>query len=538
MKIKQVTITKFKRFSDLTIKDIPESAKLVILVGPNGSGKTSLFEAFNHWYKLRGYGNTGDIDFCIKKSEVIDERLSLSWYDNRVYIEAHDKNLQDEKQEAIQGDFYFRTAHRNEPDFTSHSLSQIQDPRSEIRLYNLMETDSCVSQNYQRLVAETIAGVYNSNNDDKTVAQIREELIGKIKKSLSAVFEDLELTDIGKPLQNGSFYFTKGTSHNFHYKNLSAGEKSAFDLILDLVIKMNAYQDAVYCIDEPEAHMHTSLQSRLLEELYKIVPPQGQLWIATHSMGMLKKAKELEANEPGSVVFLDFTDKDFDSTVEMPPSTIDSTLWKKFLDLTFGDLANMVAPSTVVFCEGGTVPGKRLNFDATIYKRIFSSSYPTVEFVSIGSCSEVEDPHNISMRIVTSILSSSKIIKLVDRDDKSEEEVASCNTRGIKVLSRRHIECYLYDDEIIKKLCDANGKNDLIDDCLQIKNDAITNSIDRGNPRDDIKSVSGEIMTNLKRKLGLTQCGNDFVAFAKATLVPLITEETSVYKELKACIFD
>ena len=42
MKIKEIKLNKFKRFTDLTITDIPDSAKLVILVGPNGCGKTSV----------------------------------------------------------------------------------------------------------------------------------------------------------------------------------------------------------------------------------------------------------------------------------------------------------------------------------------------------------------------------------------------------------------------------------------------------------------------------------------------------------------
>ena len=69
MKIKEIRIKQFRRFTDLTIKDIPESAKLVILVGPNGSGKTSLFEAFYHWYRLHGYRTTGDRDYYVKKGE-------------------------------------------------------------------------------------------------------------------------------------------------------------------------------------------------------------------------------------------------------------------------------------------------------------------------------------------------------------------------------------------------------------------------------------------------------------------------------------
>ena len=48
MKIKSMHLKNFKRFSDLTIDCIPESAKLVLLVGANGSGKSSIFDAF-HW---------------------------------------------------------------------------------------------------------------------------------------------------------------------------------------------------------------------------------------------------------------------------------------------------------------------------------------------------------------------------------------------------------------------------------------------------------------------------------------------------------
>ena len=87
------------------------------------------------------------------------------------------------------------------------------------------------------------------------------EIIGKIRDSLKRVFNDLILTGVGNdPLSKGSFYFQKGTVQDFHYKNLSAGEKSAFDLILDLIVKSNSFPNAVYCIDEPEAHMHTHLQ--------------------------------------------------------------------------------------------------------------------------------------------------------------------------------------------------------------------------------------------------------------------------------------
>ena len=536
MKIKVIKLNQFKRFTDLTIRDIPESAKLVILVGPNGCGKTSVFEAFNHWYKYKGYSrwNPNNKDFFVKSGDEdqIEQRL---WADNRVQIVAYDETLYDK--DSIKGKFYFRTAHRNEPDFTTRSLTKQENPKEGVKFETLMVTDTSVSENYQRLISNTLSGVFNSSNDEKTVEELREELVGKIRESLGNVFDDLQLSNIGEPLVNGSFYFTKGRSSNFHYKNLSAGEKSAFDIILDLVIKSDCFDNTVYCIDEPEAHMHTALQAKLLAEMYNLVNDKSQLWLATHSIGMLQQAKELETQHPGSVVFLDFSNIDFDEKITIAPTTIDKTIWNKFIELAFGDFAKLIAPERIVFCEGDIKGRKYKDFDAQIYGKIFSAKYPTTSFVSIGSCADIENSDNISMKIISQVMQNSEIIKFVDRDDKSAEEVAECNRKGIKVLNRRHIESYILDDEIITKLCNGVGKPDKIAECITAKTAKITASTTRGNAVDDIKSASGEIYVELKRILNLTKCGNTMDAFFRDTLTPLITEETSVYKELEQEIF-
>src|SRR5688572_5027777 len=49
MKVRQIRLKNFKRFSDATIADIPETARLVLLVGPNGCGKSSLIDAAQTW---------------------------------------------------------------------------------------------------------------------------------------------------------------------------------------------------------------------------------------------------------------------------------------------------------------------------------------------------------------------------------------------------------------------------------------------------------------------------------------------------------
>lgn len=534
MKIKEIQIKNFKRFTNLKIEAIPETAKLVVLAGPNGCGKTSLFEAFNHWYKWRGFSSAGHYDYYVKQTE---ERSNSrpNWYSDKVTIHFFDQESLN--QEQVKGCFYFRSAYRNEPSFVTTSLNRQNDPSKQIDHDTLMTTDAVVSSNYQRLISSTLSGVFKEDNNNKTVEELRNELIGKIQISLKNVFDDLELSSIGDPLLNGSFYFTKGMSNNFSYANLSAGEKSAFDLLLDLIIKSIYYKNTVFCIDEPESHMHTSLQSVLLNELYNLIPDNSQLWISTHSMGMLKKAKELENANPGTVVFLDFDNRDFDSEVIMSPSTIDSTMWKKFLDLAFGDLSSLIAPSTIVFCEGNSQGRKYKDFDAQIYKKIFDAEMPDVFFSSIGSCSELENLENISIKIISNMLTNSRIIKVVDRDGKSDGEIAECNAKQIKVLGKRHIECYLLDDEILKKLCNSLNKPEKYEEIRAMKQTKIAESVTRGNPSDDIKSASGSIFVELKKILDLNRGGNTKDAFFRDTMAPLITPDTQVYQELKTEIF-
>ena len=63
MKIAKIHLTNFKRFTDLLIDNIPSTSKLVLLIGANGSGKSSLFDAFAF------------IDAAIKRDVAQDEEF-------------------------------------------------------------------------------------------------------------------------------------------------------------------------------------------------------------------------------------------------------------------------------------------------------------------------------------------------------------------------------------------------------------------------------------------------------------------------------
>lgn len=541
MKIKKIELNNFKRFTHLSVEDIPETTKLVVLVGPNGSGKTSFMEAMNHYYKCAGYDDAGDYHYLSKAGNV-EEFNYFEWRSRAlklVNIDFHEAIFSNTlgNHDDIKGHFYFRSAYRNEPDFQIESMQKQQDPTKSIRLSSLIQNDQTVSANYQRLIANTIAGVFDNANDTKAVATLRDELIGKIQSALKRVFEDLELSSVGDPLQNGNFYFTKGTTKNFSYRNLSAGEKSAFDLILDMVVQSKYYPDAIYCIDEPETHMHTKLQGRVLRELYMLIPGQSQLWLSTHSIGMLQEAEEIETEHPGTVAFLDFGGRDFDTDQVIRPAKIGKAVMDKFYELAFGDFAKLMLPKTIVFCEGDPNGKTRKDFDKIIYSTIFADTHPEAFFISGGSCNDIEDIEKTHGEILNTLLKSSRIIKIVDRDDRSSKEVSDLASKGIKVLKERNLESYLLDDAVLKKLCDSVGKPEKYDECLREKNEALTASIGRGNAADDYKSARGDIYNALKKCLTLVKCGNNTDTFIRDTLAPLITPDMNVFKKLETEVF-
>lgn len=542
MKVKKVELNNFKRFTHLSVEDIPETVKLIVLVGPNGSGKTSFMEALNHYYKYVGYSNIGDYHY-LSKTGNMDNFNYNQWYDRAsklVSIEFYDASLPQDigNNNEIKGHFYFRSAYRNEPDFKIDSMRRQQDPTESIRLESLIQNDLTVSTNYQRLIANTISGVYNNENDTKTVANLREEVIGKVCAAIERVFEDLKFSSLGDPLQNGSFYFTKGTTKDFDYRNLSAGEKSAFDLILDMVVQARYYPDAIYCIDEPETHMHTKLQGKVLRELYLLIPGQSQLWLSTHSIGMLQEAEEIEKEHPGTVAFLDFGGRDFDTDQIIRPAKIGKAVMDKFYELAFGDFAKLMLPRIIVFCEGDPNGGKRKDFDKAIYSTIFAETHPEAFFISGGSCNDIEKIEQTHGEIISTLLENITVIKIVDRDDRSDTEVSELKGKGIKVLKERNLESYILDDEVIKKLCESVRKAEEYGECIKEKKAALESSKSRGNAIDDYKSARGDIYTALKRRLALTKCGNNADTFIRDTLSPLITPDMSVYRRLEEEIFE
>jgi predicted ATPase len=539
MRISNLRFREFKRFTDLSIDGLPPTAKLVVLIGPNGSGKTSLFEAMNYHSRWNaGKGEQPERAYHIKEATQIGDNSSWTDLINKLQITLHEPpQTRDEWKKA----FYFRTAYRHEANFAATTIGEVGDALDDRRQpRRLLDVEIRVSDNYQRIVGLAINEVFNTEGATQTAAAIRERLIGKVRRAMENVFGNLILQGVGNPFVNGTFLFEKGESQGYQYVNLSGGEKAAFDLLLDFIVKTEFFDDTVYCIDEPELHMHTRLQGRLLDELFQAVPERCQLWIATHSIGMMKRAMELHQRNPDEVVFIDFENQDFDKPVVITPTQPGRMLWKRVFAVALDDLAGLMAPSLVILCEGKPIhqtTQKAPTFDAEVYRTIFQGTKPNAEFIPLGGSNDVETDSIPIGRIFTEIFDGIKVWRLIDRDDRSDDDIQNYNRRGISVLNRRDIESYLWDDEILTKLCLAEGRPDVTDTVLSAKNDLLAGLGAQQKPADDVKSIKGLLYGIVKRDLAIVQRGNTADAFAKQVLAPLITPDTAVYQALEAEIF-
>ncbi len=77
MRIKNIKLQNFKKFSNLTINNLPDTVKLVVLLGPNGCGKSSLIESMEVARKIYGLHqipwNDSNFNYYIKQDRIINK---------------------------------------------------------------------------------------------------------------------------------------------------------------------------------------------------------------------------------------------------------------------------------------------------------------------------------------------------------------------------------------------------------------------------------------------------------------------------------
>ncbi len=525
MRIKSVHLRNYKRFTDLTIANVPSAARLVVLVGPNGTGKSSVFDSFllKASAAVNNYGLSGDREQYYDKVEV--QSRNSHEVAQRVMIEFHGSQ---NEQIDLKSAFQIRSAYRNEADFRIEQLRAARSEDNGPRFARIIDVDASVSQNYERMAWKGMQDLYRDASEEVTIGEYRRTSLGDLQGAMRSLFRNPELVlqDFGG-IQAGSFRFSKGGVSDFHYKNLSGGEKAAFDILLDVFVKRSVAADAVFCIDEPELHVATDLQGRLIATILELLPNPTQLWIATHSIGIVREAYRMHQERPGEVAFLDFSGRDFEAPVNIVPSIPNRAFWHNTYKVVLDDLSSLVAPQRVVICEGSR--DKHINaFDAKCYNELFVDETPETLFISQGGATEIIRSEHL-VAILKSVASGINVHKVIDRDDMTDGKRARKIEQGIRVLRRRELEDYLYDPAVLRTFLKNSGcQDDIVEVVLREQTSLMSAQAGSVN----VKDVSRDLFTKIRTATRLPNLGNDLKEFALQHLVPALRETHDVYAEL------
>ena len=148
MRVKTLKLVGFKRFDDLTIDLGPTPQKIVALVGPNGCGKSTIFDSFEQ--QLQSFRNHGseDEEFYSKSRFYNDDRRNERYNRQKAINVTFDSGSLNRKS------FYIRTSYRFTPKIDVKQLKLLcptylilkDEPISTIAL------DQRLRSNYQRLL--------------------------------------------------------------------------------------------------------------------------------------------------------------------------------------------------------------------------------------------------------------------------------------------------------------------------------------------------------------------------------------------------
>lgn len=508
MKIKTVRLRNFKRFDDLTITLGNSPRKIIALVGPNGCGKSSVFDAFEE--KLKDYKGASQNEHASYFSKlwhsILPEKKSESYDKNASITIVQENDITSFSKKS----FYIRSAYRFTAKLKVDSIKAQPDIiEDHNRPYSSNAIDSRMQSNYERLLSKLL---YEFEQGNKTGAEFKKEFLEKINNILGNIL-DVKVSGLGNVGDGkGQLFFEKENSKHFPYENLSSGEKEVIDIIIDLVIKTPDFNDTVYCIDEPELHLNTAIQRKLLTEIEKLVPDNCQLWVATHSIGFLRALQE-ELKDKASI--LDFSEKDyFNGTKEIKPIATTRENWQRIFQTALEDLTGLMAPKRIIYCEGKL----QNSLDEKLFNIIFGEEFHDTLFLSSGNKDAVQKYSAIALTVLNKAFSDVEIIALIDRDDNLEEMKQGKTI--IRKLVRREFENYLYDKELLKRYCEKNGKEFKESEY----NSLITNIID-----DEVKDKGGDIFKKC--------CDSNLSVDLKTDLASLITKDDDIYKNLRKEIF-
>jgi ABC-type branched-subunit amino acid transport system ATPase component len=458
--------------------EIETSSNVVIIAGPNGSGKTKLKNSIVQTFRAPRYPSAS------LKLSATREQEESAWNSHSIEVVVGRESRELEAYLQARPDIYVGGVVQIDSNrtvepvrFEQLSLST-PDPDDQYTKY------SWYLNPFTERWPELVNKIYKkaANRDQKIAAFIKDNPDKQGKEVLKQypdvffpyqeVFAKLipgKSLDPIDPKSPSEFHYRIGTSQPMPITTLSSGEQEVIRVAFNFIWKKITH--SVILIDEPELHLHPSLTFRLIETLKSLGEETNQLILFTHSADLISSYYST-----GSVFFIDPSVNERNQAQQLGA-----------LEDKHAAIAHATSTNLGLFAVGKRlifVEGLEASVDRLVYHKIAQHAFPDSYVLPIGSVENI-----LALRAVITELHQAifgiDLFLIRDRDGLTDGLVASLEAnQRFRCLSRRHVENYLLDA-----------------DCLSHVATSFYLSSDRRNPArisDELfKIASSSIMTAL-----------------------------------------
>lgn len=308
MFITEFNIRHVRHLKDITIPLSAEIPRHLILTGKNGSGKTSVLDAAADYFE-RGIT---DLKNKSDAGEVSWEKSGMSFKFNRA--------LSDSYEDFRTGKFIL-AYYKADRAFLSETARHIE----KVDLQDFYEIKEAPRQLFVKYLVDmkvTEALARSSARLEK--AEKINLWFQKFQQLLREIFEDNTLL-LNFDEDTFTFSICEKGREPFDFNTMSRGFSAVFDIILDIMIRMEKNSDRKFCfdipgivlIDEIETHLHLELQKKIMPFLTALFP-NLQFIVSTHSPFILNSLENAVIFDLENFVLVrnGMTDIPYDGIVE------------------------------------------------------------------------------------------------------------------------------------------------------------------------------------------------------------------------------